>query len=52
MRRMHRRNTQVAGWRMRRYGIVCGLPAGTNGILSGNPYYFLNIIHIICAAVR
>lgn len=52
MRRMHRRNTQVAGWRMRRYGIVCGLPVETNGILSGNPYCFLNIIHILCAAVR
>jgi hypothetical protein len=52
MRRMHRRNTQGAGWKMRRYGIGCGLPVETIGIVSGNPYCFLNIIHIIWAAVR
>jgi len=37
---------------MRRSGIVCGLAAETNGILSANTYQPLNFIKLLFTAVR
>ncbi len=52
VRTVRGRDTGVKGGMMCRSGGVCGLPAGTNEILSENPYCFLNIIQILFAPVR
>jgi len=49
---MRRRDTGLKRGMMCRCGIICVLPAETNGILSANPYSSVDSIRFLFAAIR